>query len=183
MNNTPTFRGFRAWQDERSVSTSAALAPPSGRSVAAAPPAPAAADDQARRDDVNNFWASLASTAHEPSPALTSAPSGSRELLTSASSTSLLPVLPALPSTSRSPRPLWTEEVLLRARSHCRFVLHTHPLYTITTNMFGTSFSEGTMRPNPRSRGLRMLSGTRTRPSPCSAPSSPIWTRSRTPSR
>ena len=28
----------------------------------------------------------------------------------------------------------------------------THPLYTISTNIFGTSCSEARMRPNPRSR-------------------------------
>ena len=35
------------------------------------------------------------------------------------------------------------------ARSHCRFVPPTHPRYTRITNIFGTSFSETTMRPNP----------------------------------
>ena len=37
-----------------------------------------------------------------------------------------------------------------RAPSHFRFVLPTHPLYTIIANIFGTSFSKMTMRPNPR---------------------------------
>jgi hypothetical protein len=38
-----------------------------------------------------------------------------------------------------------------RARSPCRFVPPTHPLYTRCTNIFGTFFPETTMRPNPRS--------------------------------
>jgi hypothetical protein len=37
-----------------------------------------------------------------------------------------------------------------RARSHCRFAPPTHPVHTRITNIFGTSFSETTMRPNPR---------------------------------
>jgi hypothetical protein len=40
-----------------------------------------------------------------------------------------------------------------RARSHCRFVLPTHPLYTRINTIFGASFSETTMRPNPIVRG------------------------------
>ena len=37
-----------------------------------------------------------------------------------------------------------------RARSLCRFVPPTRPLYTTITNIFGNSISEATMRPNPR---------------------------------
>ena len=39
----------------------------------------------------------------------------------------------------------------IRARSHCRFIPPLiHPLHTRFTDIFGTSVSEATMRPNPR---------------------------------
>jgi hypothetical protein len=46
-----------------------------------------------------------------------------------------------------------------RSRSHCHFVIPTHPLHTRITNMFGASFSETTMRPNFRSVWAERLRG------------------------
>jgi hypothetical protein len=44
---------------------------------------------------------------------------------------------------------------LPRARSHYRFARPTNPLYTRTTNIFGSSVSETTMRPNPTAASWR----------------------------
>jgi hypothetical protein len=62
-----------------------------------------------------------------------------------------------------------------RARSHCRFVLPTHPPHTRFPNIIGASVSAATMRPNPRSTAAAWTWGSCRRFSSRRRPTSP-WT-------
>jgi hypothetical protein len=66
------------------------------------------------------------------------------------------------------------------ARSHCLFVLPNHPRYTRLANIFGTSFSEPTMRPNPRWTSAGWSPRSASSWSPRSPSSAAAWRRSGT---